>query len=284
MVCLIKPAKAMALLKNQGPMKYRDLLGDLSSGPWVPAYIRRSLRVLVTGEGGCSLAIATGGTYGETEYTDVHLVTESPGDALELLDSLASPGELHLSIYDAGVARAVASCYRVAARTCQIHLHSRGGGRRQRGGEGEEQVIRLTRDHRGCVCWDSRVYHYWQVCTGSRRTGFACFAILREGLAASFCAIGPDVTGEVCGPTREILWIVTQEAHRRQGLARALLSDVTHHIVRGGATAYYCTRADNAASVATARSAGYVEHGRVYTFRAYPPEVRIWAEPGYRLL
>ena len=57
------------------------------------------------------------------------------------------------------------------------------------------------------------------------------------------------------------LGIVTAPAYRRRGYAKTAVSAVVEHIVRAGGEALYACRPDNAASVATAASVGFVPYG-----------------------
>lgn len=267
MVRPIERTKAIQILRELGPMRYRDLLGDLSLGPWVPAYIRRSLRVFATDGDKPSLAVATEGSYGDTDCTEVHLVTMRPQDTLRLLDAVSARGELRLFVYDLDAATTVASSYRLRERVCQVNFHADQKAVAGSSTDAAHNVVQLTQKHEANVRSDPQMHHYWQVCVRGRREGFCCFAIMKDSEAVSFCVIGPDITGGIGFHTREILWICTLKAHRRQGLAKTLLTHASRYIVRGRSTAYYCTKAGNKASIATAKSAGYVEHGRMYSFR-----------------
>ena len=57
------------------------------------------------------------------------------------------------------------------------------------------------------------------------------------------------------------LGVETAPAHRRRGYAKTAVSAVVEHVTdRGGEGRYGC-RPDNHASIATARSAGFVPYG-----------------------
>jgi GNAT superfamily N-acetyltransferase len=57
------------------------------------------------------------------------------------------------------------------------------------------------------------------------------------------------------------LGVDTAEAYRRRGFAKTAVSAVVEHIARGGGEAFYTCRPDNHASIATARSVGFVPYG-----------------------
>lgn len=57
------------------------------------------------------------------------------------------------------------------------------------------------------------------------------------------------------------LGIETAADYRRRGYAKTAVSAVVEHITRNGGEAYYGCRPDNVASIATARSVGFVPYG-----------------------
>jgi len=64
------------------------------------------------------------------------------------------------------------------------------------------------------------------------------------------------------------LGVETAPAYRRRGCAKTVVSAVVKHITRKGGEAHYYCRPDNAGSIATARSVGFVRHGRSLVFSA----------------
>ena len=62
--------------------------------------------------------------------------------------------------------------------------------------------------------------------------------------------------------------IVTASAYQRKGYAKTAVSAITEHIIQAGGEAVYFVRPENQASVATARSVGFVEYGASLTMRA----------------
>lgn len=67
------------------------------------------------------------------------------------------------------------------------------------------------------------------------------------------------------------LGVTTAEGHRRRGYAQTVVSAVVEHVTRRGGEAYYVCAPDNDASMATARSVGFVPFGRGLVLSAPRP-------------
>jgi GNAT superfamily N-acetyltransferase len=67
--------------------------------------------------------------------------------------------------------------------------------------------------------------------------------------------------------------IETAPSHRRRGYAKTMVSAVTAHVTGTGGEALYGTRPDNGASIATARSVGYVPYARKLILSTPGPDV-----------
>ncbi len=70
------------------------------------------------------------------------------------------------------------------------------------------------------------------------------------------------------------LGVDTAEAHRRRGYAKTAVSAVVEHMTRTGGEAFYTCRPDNHASVATARSVGFVPHCTSLVLLAPAPDLQ----------
>jgi len=66
--------------------------------------------------------------------------------------------------------------------------------------------------------------------------------------------------------------IVTAHAYQRSGYAKTAVSALVEHITSAGGEAVYIVRPENKASVATARSIGFVEYGIGLTMRSRKPD------------
>jgi RimJ/RimL family protein N-acetyltransferase len=62
--------------------------------------------------------------------------------------------------------------------------------------------------------------------------------------------------------------IETAPAYRRKGYAQTALSSLVDHITNAGGEAIYICFSDNAASIATAKSVGFVPYGSSLIFAA----------------
>jgi len=67
------------------------------------------------------------------------------------------------------------------------------------------------------------------------------------------------------------LGVGTAPAHRQRGYAKTAVSAVVEHITRSGGEARYGCSPDNQASIATARSVGFVPYGTQFVLSAPPP-------------
>jgi len=66
--------------------------------------------------------------------------------------------------------------------------------------------------------------------------------------------------------------VETAPVYRRRGYAKTAVSAVVEHIARTGGEARYGCRPDNLASIATARSVGFVPYGTSLVLAAPSPE------------
>ena len=129
------------------------------------------------------------------------------------------------------------------------------------------QVRRLTDCHDALVLsTDSapaqRYWEYWQSVTTD--DSIEVFGVTVENRVISFC-IAPVVPQN--SPFGEIIWIYTDLAYRRRGFGRSALPAATDFIVKHQAFAFYTTETQNTASIATAKSVGYLECQSQYAFR-----------------
>jgi predicted GNAT family acetyltransferase len=69
------------------------------------------------------------------------------------------------------------------------------------------------------------------------------------------------------------LGVVTAPAYRQRGYAKTAVAAVVAHVAAAGGEAVYACRPDNAASVATARSVGFVPLGASLVLGAPLPEL-----------
>ncbi|MCP4639694.1 MAG: GNAT family N-acetyltransferase [bacterium] len=96
-----------------------------------------------------------------------------------------------------------------------------------------------------------------------------CYGVVEEGEVASVAYA--HRTG--CMEDRVAdLGVVTAPGHRRRGFAKTAVSAVVDHITRNGGEARYACRPDNHASIATARSVGFVPYGTSLKLTAPAPD------------
>lgn len=69
------------------------------------------------------------------------------------------------------------------------------------------------------------------------------------------------------------LGVETAEEFRRKGYAKAVVAAVVAHILAAGGEARYVTRPDNFASIATAKSVGFVPYGQSLILSAPAPDL-----------
>ena len=69
------------------------------------------------------------------------------------------------------------------------------------------------------------------------------------------------------------LGVMTAAGSRRRGYAKTAVSAVVEHITRTGGEAVYGCRPDNHASIATARSVGFVPYAKSLILAAPPPDI-----------
>ena len=66
--------------------------------------------------------------------------------------------------------------------------------------------------------------------------------------------------------------VETAEGHRCRGYAKTVVSAVAGHIIDAGGETRYACRPDNVASIATARSCGFVDYARSLILSAPRPD------------
>lgn len=269
MVYLIEKSQAIRILHSLDPVLYKDLISMLSFR-WVEPSVRESLRILACNEGDSpSLAIIhKAPRLNNITSWDVHLVIRRKEDITCLLDALPKGDKMYMFLTDPDAIRLIEQRFALRPDVTQIQLHA-GDMAKLRIPPSADEVIALSEEHEPFVRANESPYvqHYWDVCAADW-ANFRCFGLIRDGRVVSFCAVGPDTTGACSLPIREIIWLYTENAYRRQGLAKAVLSRATTFIIKEGATAYYSLESDNIASLNTAKSVGYVEHTRVYAYWA----------------
>lgn len=85
-----------------------------------------------------------------------------------------------------------------------------------------------------------------------------CYAVVvnREAVSVAFSHRPGVMEDQVAG-----IGIETAKGHRRRGYAKTAVSAVAGHIIDTGGEAWYSSRPDNVASIATARTCGFVDYG-----------------------
>jgi len=101
-------------------------------------------------------------------------------------------------------------------------------------------------------------------CKGLRLPGHCfpdgvCYAVVvdREAVSIAFSHRPGTMEDRVAD-----IGIETAEGHRRRGYAKTAVSAVAGHVIDAGGEARYACRPDNVASIATARTCGFVDCGR----------------------
>lgn len=85
------------------------------------------------------------------------------------------------------------------------------------------------------------------------------YAIVIDGLAVSIAHA--HTTGVMEDRVADLSVPGTAKAHRRKGYGKIVVAAVVDHVARHGGEGYYVCRPDNDASVATARSVGFIPFG-----------------------
>ena len=102
------------------------------------------------------------------------------------------------------------------------------------------------------------------------------YAVVADGVAAS---IAYPHRSHLMADRVADLGIETAPAYRERGYAKAVVSAAVHHITRVGGEALYGTSPDNAASVATARSVGFVPYTTRFILSSPSPEAEHQLSP-----
>ena len=90
-----------------------------------------------------------------------------------------------------------------------------------------------------------------------------CYAVVVDGHAVSVAfSHRPGIMEDKVAD----LGIETAEGQRRRGYAKTAVSAVAGHVIDAGGEARYACRPDNAASIATARSCGFVDYAKSLVF------------------
>jgi hypothetical protein len=95
------------------------------------------------------------------------------------------------------------------------------------------------------------------------------YAVVADGVAASIAYAHP--TSRMADRAVD-LGIETGADYRRRGYAKTSVSAVVHHMTRVGGEAWYGTTPDNSASIATARSVGFVPYLDGFSLTASNPD------------
>jgi hypothetical protein len=106
-----------------------------------------------------------------------------------------------------------------------------------------------------------------------RNEGSKVLAILREGRVASSLSTSPLPPADLPGPrVAGIGALHTEIPYRRQGLARRLVSYTTELVLKEGHLPMYNTEPDNIASQNLARSLGYWQYARRFSYEWRKPK------------
>lgn len=131
--------------------------------------------------------------------------------------------------------------------------------------EYRNDVVMLTKEHDHLVQKfnSENIRNNWQF---TMENDCASFGVINGDRILSMCTVdfihrGSEYFGEV-------LHIETESEFRGRGLGRDILYSATKYILDNGASAYYHVFDYNDASYNMAKSVGYKDHGRVYSFWA----------------